>query len=178
MSGGPTSIWQIQLPSEEESSPLPGLVASYPRDVTALKCSNTGKYFVFSANVIPGLGLAETQAQLTADKASTVRAFTFEKLFVRHWGTWFHGERSHPFLQKVTWSNSVCTVQSSPAVDILGVGVDADVPSKPYGGSEEWSFAPDDSEFAFNRRYDENSSVAWDDNLDVFTVKTSKLSSL
>ena len=137
-------------------------------DVTALMCSNTGIQYAFAANVIPGNSLEDSAAIIAAKESETVRAFTFDKLFIRHWGEWYHGERSHAFLQRIEWNDSTCTL-SGDAIDMMG-NLDADAPTKPYGGIEEWSFSPDDSEFAFTRRYDENTSVAWTTNLDIFTV--------
>ena len=138
-------------------------------DVNDLLCSNTGNYYAFGANIVPGNDLDDSAAIIAAAEDSNVRAFTFDKLFIRHWGDWYHGERSHAFLQAVSWNEGLCSLVNSP-VDMLGADLDADAPTKPYGGIEEWSFSPDDSEFAFTRRYDENSSVAWTTNLDIWTV--------
>jgi dipeptidyl aminopeptidase/acylaminoacyl peptidase len=173
--GETSQVWQVQLPTDYTAAvSAPEVVTSYAMSVNNLQCSSLGGYIAVGMNIIPGLTIEQSAAQIKQAEAGSLRGFTFTKLFVRHWGEWYHGERSHPFIQAISWESGKASLLGS-VVDVLD-GIDADAPTKPFGGIEEWNFAPDDSEFSFTRRYDETSEVAWTTNLDLFIAKLSTTS--
>eukprot|EP01094_Clydonella_sp_ATCC50884_P003342 TRINITY_DN1258_c0_g1_i3.p1 TRINITY_DN1258_c0_g1~~TRINITY_DN1258_c0_g1_i3.p1 ORF type:complete len:715 (+),score=175.49 TRINITY_DN1258_c0_g1_i3:76-2220(+) len=143
-------------------------ITSFPLAIDTMLCSPHTTTIAFSMKIYPGLSIDETNERNEAWQAQSTRAYTFDKLYVRHWDTWFEGRRNHPFLASLSKSNGVYSL--STPVDLIK-DVDADAPTLPYGGSEEWSFSSNDDEFSFTRRYDESPAVAWQTNLDIFTVQ-------
>ena len=83
---------------------------------------------------VDGLGTVD---EVAARKTS---ALVYERLFIRHWDTWKDGRRSHLF---------VMPSGGGTPVDIMN-GMDADCPSKPFGGPEEYAFAPDGASVVFS----------------------------
>src|SRR4029077_15966876 len=77
------------------------------------------------------------------DKAS---GRLYERLFVRHWDTWSDGTRAHLFTATLTGAGA-----SGPALDV-SKGFDADIPSKPFGGDEDFAFSPDGKSLVFSGR--------------------------
>ena len=98
--------------------------------------------------VFRGLRRSEMHAseRLDAVSKSKTSGRIFDKLFVRHWDTWSNGTRSNLFVAPVNLDGRAGTpVNVSKALD-------ADVPSKPDGGDEEFVFSPDGSNVVFSAR--------------------------
>src|SRR6185369_13896567 len=90
--------------------------------------------------------------------------------FVRHWDAWSDGRRNHLFVAAVGADG-----KAGEPVDLsrLGPGLaDADVPSRPFGGAEEWAFAPDGRTIVFAARLagEKNREEAWSTNFDLYEV--------
>ena len=51
----------------------------------------------------------------------------------------------------------------------LTVGMDADIPSKPFGGSEEFTFSPDGAALVFTAR-DAGGEEPWSTDFDLYRV--------
>jgi dipeptidyl aminopeptidase/acylaminoacyl peptidase len=172
--GETSQVWQVKVPSDYSATvDAPEVVTSYPMSVNNLRCSPERGFLAVGMNIIPGKTLQETADTIKQAESGSLRAYTFDKLMIRHWGEWFHGERAHPFIQAISWDAETGKVSTlGTPVDVLD-GVDADAPTKPFGGIEEWNFCPHDCQFAFTRRYDETSQVAWTTNLDIFLVQIS-----
>jgi dipeptidyl aminopeptidase/acylaminoacyl peptidase len=88
----------------------------------------------------------------------------YDSLFVRHWDTWKDGRRSHLFVKPV---------DSDVVLDMMGSGpgqtrgMDADTPSKPFGGAEEITFTPDSRHVIFSAR-DVGRSEPWSTDFDLY----------
>jgi Tol biopolymer transport system component len=76
---------------------------------------------------------------------------------MRHWDTWADGRRSHLF---------VVAVAGGEPVDVMNA-MDADAPSKPFGGNDEYAFTPDGAGIVFAAR-DVAREEAWSTNFDLF----------
>ncbi|MFQ5790564.1 MAG: prolyl oligopeptidase family serine peptidase, partial [Acidobacteriota bacterium] len=83
----------------------------------------------------------------------------YEQLFVRHWDTWKDGRRSHLF---------VLPLDSEEPVGVTP-GMNADTPSKPFGGPEEITFTPDSRSLIFTAR-DVGPEEAWSTDFDLYLV--------
>ena len=151
---GSQQVWRLHLDGGE-----PEPVTQEPLDVDALEIAPDGKTLVFSMAVFPGTTPAETKKQLDERAAAKATGRVYDKLFVRHWDTWMDGTRNHLF----AWP-----LAGGPARDLMQA-MDADCPSKPFGGSEEFAIAPDGKTIVFSAR-DAGREEAWSTNFDLFEV--------
>ena len=78
---------------------------------------------------------------------------------VRHWDTWSDGRRSHLF---------ILPVEGGDPVDVMNE-MDADCPSKPFGGPEEVTFTPDGKGLVFSAK-NAGREDAWSTNFDLYLV--------
>ncbi|HEY8377718.1 MAG TPA: S9 family peptidase, partial [Nannocystis sp.] len=79
------------------------------------------------------------------------------RLFVRHWDAWADGRRSQLFAWPL----------EGGAVVHVSRGLDADIPSKPFGGTEELTLTPDDRGVVFSARV-AGHEEAWSTNFDLY----------
>ncbi|XXF78592.1 S9 family peptidase [Myxococcaceae bacterium GXIMD 01537] len=153
--GGSSQVFRLPLDGGE-----PQQVTKLPLDVNGYALSRDGKTLAVALEVFPDCGTLEcntTRAEKDAKSKATGRVY--DKLFVRHWDTWKDGRRSHVF---------VVPVAGGTPVDVTK-GMDADAPSKPFGGPEEFTFTPDGQGIVFTAR-DAGRSEPWSTNLDLFHV--------
>ena len=140
-------------------SGVPRQVTRSPIDIESFVLSRDGTQVAFSAMVYPGgpNSLASTADQLQAEAKRPATGHIHDRLFIRHWDQWKTGRRSHLFVQ---------SVDGGPAVDVMAA-MDADAPSRPFGGREQYSFTPDGSGIVFTAR-DAGPNEAWSTDLDLF----------
>ena len=138
---------------------VPRQVTRSPIDIESFVLSRDGTQVAFSAMVYPGGpdSLASTADQLQAEAKRLATGHIHDRLFIRHWDQWKTGRRSHLFVQ---------SVDGGPAVDVMAA-MDADAPSHPFGGREQYSFTPDGSGIVFTAR-DAGPEEAWSTDLDLF----------
>ncbi|MEM1025742.1 MAG: S9 family peptidase [Myxococcota bacterium] len=152
---GSTQIWSI--PSD--GGPARQL-SELPLSVTNLAISPDGRTLAFSAEVfIDCPDLACTKKRLEERKASKRTGLSYDRLFVRHWDTWKDGRRSHLF---------VMPVDGGPPQD-LTAGLDADVPSKPFGDAGEFTFSPDSQNIVYSARV-AGAEEPWSTDFDLYMV--------
>jgi dipeptidyl aminopeptidase/acylaminoacyl peptidase len=139
--------------------PVP--VTASPIDVDSFRLSRDGTHLAFSAMVFPGDPdtLTATADGLKATARRTATGRIHDRLFVRHWDEWKTGRRRHVFVQPVA---------GGPAVDVMPA-MDADAPSKPFGGRDEYTFTPDGGGVVFTAR-DVGREEAWSTDLDLFVA--------
>jgi dipeptidyl aminopeptidase/acylaminoacyl peptidase len=106
--------------------------------------------------------LACTTDRLAAEAARKSSGRLFDRLFVRHWDTWDTGRQSHLFVVPAT------TTPATSAVDVMK-GMDADVPSKPFGGAEDFTFSPDGRSVVFSARI-AGATEPWSTNFDLYVA--------
>lgn len=150
---GSNQVWRLLLAGGE-----PVAVTAQPVDVGSFQVSPTGDRIVFSMAVKPATKTGNT-AQ-TPDKAG---GMLFDKLFVRHWDTWEDGSRSHLFSAKLGADGT-----ASAPID-LSQSLDGDVPSKPFGGDEEYAISPDGRRVVFSLRV-AGRTEPWSTNFDLYEV--------
>jgi dipeptidyl aminopeptidase/acylaminoacyl peptidase len=150
--GDNTQVWRIARDGGEAEQ-----VTKQPLDVGAFVVSHDGLSLAIAMEVFP----APLQWKQSHDWTKRQRKSTghFDKLLVRHWDSWKDGLRSHVFAVPV-WEGE--------AIDVMKA-MDADCPSKPFGGPEEFTFAPDDRSIIFTSK-DANREEAWSTNFDLFAA--------
>ena len=156
---GSSQIWNID-PSGGEARQISHLAL----DVSNFEVSPTLHSFVFSMEVYPGLTVAETVARDSEKAADPTTGMVYDELMFRHWDTWEDGKRSHIFL--LDGQNP-----DAEAIDLMK-DLDADVPTRPWGGSEEFLVTPDGSEVIFTAKILPGSESAWSTDYDLYAVPT------
>ncbi|MDL1949123.1 hypothetical protein FBQ97_04825, partial [Acidobacteria bacterium ACD] len=128
---GSSQVWKLSLLGGE-----PEAVTKEPLDLEGFDLSPDGRTLLLGMAVFPGKSPAETKAALDDTEKSKASGMLFDRLFVRHWDTWSNGTRNHLF---------AFPLPAGPAVDLMK-GMDADCPTKPFGGMEDAAVSPDGTE--------------------------------
>ncbi|MHC4173106.1 MAG: S9 family peptidase [Planctomycetota bacterium] len=154
---GSSQVWHIRIDGGEAEQ-----VTNQPLDVGNLVTFEKpgGEHIAFTMEVFPDCGtVACTKDRLDEIKARKASGRIYDRLFVRHWDTWKDGRRSHLFVMPPT---------GGQAVDVM-LGMDADTPSKPFGGSEEITFTPDGKGLVFTAR-EVGREEPWSTDFDLYWV--------
>lgn len=154
---GTSQVWRIAMAGGE-----PLQVTDYPLDVGTFALSPSGDRLALTMEVLPGCAdLACTRAKLDAREKEKAVGRIYDRMFVRHWDTWSSG-RSHLFVAPLTAD------KAGPPRD-LSASLDADIPSKPFGGDEEYAFSPDGARIVFSARA-AGREEPWSTNFDLYEV--------
>jgi dipeptidyl aminopeptidase/acylaminoacyl peptidase len=151
--GGSAQVYKLAMDGGE-----PEQVTRLPLDVDALEVARGGKLLLALA-ILPGKSPVETKAALDAQERAKASGRLYDRLFVRHWDTWKDGTRNHLFAYD----------PASGAARDLMAGMDADCPSKPFGGSEDYAISPDGQTVVFSAR-DAGREEPWSTNFDLYSV--------
>ncbi|HEV7671194.1 MAG TPA: S9 family peptidase [Thermoanaerobaculia bacterium] len=152
---GSSQIWRLPLDGGR-----PSQVTDLPLDASALKVSPDGSLLAFSLEVFPDCAdLACSKKRVDDAAAAQATGRVYDRMFTRHWDTWQDGRRNHLF---------VIPASGGTPID-LSRGMDADVPSKPFGGAEEFAFTPDGKAVVFSARI-AGQTESWSTNFDLYRV--------
>lgn len=148
----------------------PRQLTAFALDVDSYKLSPKGERIAFSAGVFQDCGadLDCTKKKLDAAEASKATGKVFDQLFVRHWDTWNDGRRNTLFVTELPVAEGAPVVGAS-AVSITLAG---DVPSKPFGGSEDYVWAPDGQSLVASIRV-AGREEPWSTNFDLYRLDAS-----
>ncbi len=149
-----SQVWCIPV-----SGGGPVQVTKLPLDVGNLIISPDGEKMAFSMEVFPKCSPAETHKKMEEIKKRQASGRIYESLFIRHWDTWSDGRRSHIFVMPMTGGNPLDVMKD----------MDADSPSKPFGGTEEFTFTPAGKDLVFTAN-NSGREEAWSTNFDLFLV--------
>ena len=161
--GGSRQIWTISMDGGEAS-----LLTNFPVDVDNLRWSPDGQYLALSAAVYPDADMEETAKRDKAKADNPVKAMKFDRLMIRHWDSWSDGKRNHVFVLPVKQDAATGTWTATGAARDLMKGIDADCPIKPFGGSDDFAWAPDSREIAYTAQLGDDE--AWSTDLNVYVV--------
>ncbi len=132
---GSSQVWKTSLSGGDAIQ-----VTHLPLDLANLKCSPDGKTLAFSMEVFPNTSYEETARYLKAIEEQNSSGKVYDTLPIRHWDTYEDGRRNHIFM--MPFSTGI-------PVDIMEA-MEADSPSVPFGGAEEYTFTPDNSGIVFS----------------------------
>ncbi len=149
--GGSSQVWTID-PSGGEARQLTDLSV----DVDNVQWSPDGSRLAFSAEVYPDCADLACTAKRDKEKGDNpVKARVYTKLMFRHWDAWNEGKRNHIL---------VWPLKGGGPVDVMK-GADADSPTKPFGGAEEFAWSPDGKSIAFTSKMATNEAWSTDNNV-------------
>ncbi len=152
--GGSAQVWKIGADGGEAEQ-----VTRLALDVDAVEVAPDGKRLLLGLAVFPGATPEQTRERLEAEEKSPATGQLYDRLFIRHWDTWGDGTRNHLF---------VYDLASGQATDLMPQ-MDADCPTKPFGGSEDYTVSPDGKTVVFSAK-DVGREEAWSTNYDLFVV--------
>jgi dipeptidyl aminopeptidase/acylaminoacyl peptidase len=159
---GSSQVWRLPAGGGE-----PVQVTDLPLDIGSYRLSPDGTRLAFSVEVYPDCAdLACTKQRMDEEEATKTSGQIHDQLFIRHWDTWGAGRRSHLFVLPLAATGA--TGARGTPID-LSKGMDADVPSKPFGGSEEYTFSPDSRNVVFTAR-DAGREEPWSTDFDLYLV--------
>ncbi len=150
---GSSQVWRVGVGGGAVSQ-----VTDLPLDVGGFVLSPDSTHLALALEVFVDCeSLDCTRERLDERQAAKVSGQIYDELFVRHWDTWKDGRRSHLFIQ---------SVDGGPVVDLMR-GMDADSPSKPFGGTEEIAFTADSKGLVFTAR-DVGAAEPWSTDFDLY----------
>jgi dipeptidyl aminopeptidase/acylaminoacyl peptidase len=157
--GNSSQVWRLPVGGGEAQP-----VTSLPLDVGTFRVSPAGDRLVVSLSVYPDCD----DLQCTADRATKaaddkVTAKRYDRLFMRHWDHWLDDRRSQLFAIPL---NDQGEAEGAP---VRLSRVDADVPSRVWGGSEEYAISPDGKMLYFAARL-RNRDEPTSTNFDIYAV--------
>ena len=150
-----SQVWRIAPDGGEAEQ-----VTDLPLDVGSFAVAPDGKHLAVSMEVFPRTSLTQTKKKLDEMKERKASGKVFDRLLIRHWDTWKDGRRSHVFVVPADGA------ADAEPVDVMKA-MDADVPSKPFGGAEEYTFTPDSKSVLFAAR-NVGRKEAWSTHFDLY----------
>jgi dipeptidyl aminopeptidase/acylaminoacyl peptidase len=161
------SIWFLSTRSGSSQvwrKPMAGGTAEQmtdlPLGVGNLVLAPDGRHVAFTMEVYPDCQtLSCTKSRLEEEEARQTSGVVYDGIFIRHWDTWKDARRSHIFVMPAFGGELVDVMQ----------GMDADSPSKPFGGSEEFSFTPDGRSIVFSARL-AGAQEPWSTDFDLYVA--------
>jgi dipeptidyl aminopeptidase/acylaminoacyl peptidase len=157
--GGSSQIWYLALAGGE-----PQQVTTLPLDVGSFEVSPRGDRLAVSMEVFADcVDLQCSVDRLAARDKHKASGLIYDQLFVRHWDTWKDGRLSQLFTLPIAADG-----KAGKPVNVSRV-VRADVPSKPFGGDEDYAFSRDGARIVFSARLS-GRSEPWSTNFDLYEV--------
>jgi len=154
---GSQQLWRLDLRAGEAEQ-----VTRLPLDVGSFRLTRDGRKAAVALEVFADCAtLACTAQRIEKQDTAKARGVVYDRLFVRHWDTWKNGTRSQLFLVDL----------QAPAAEprLLTRGIDGDVPTKPFGGDEEYVFSADGRQVFFTARI-AGKTEAWSTNTEIWRV--------
>ena len=156
---GASQVWRISLDGGEAQQ-----VTNYPLDVGSFKVSPRGDRLAVTLDALPECADLKCSADRLAERGKAkASGRVYDELFVRHWDTWKDGTRSSLYTAPLG-----ADLTAGTPVNVSG-SIRANVPSKPFGGDEEYAFSPDGSRLVFSARIADRGE-AWSTNFDLYEV--------
>ncbi len=157
---GSMQVWRVPGGGGE-----PNQVTDFALDVGSFQVAPAGDALAVSLEVYADCAtLACTSDRLAADASDKITGVQYDRLFVRHWDTWSDGRRSQVFLAPIGDDGKALNEPKH-----LTVGIDGDVPGKPFGDQSDYVFSPDGTRLVFSARI-AGKTEPWSTNFDLFDV--------
>lgn len=156
-----SQLWSINAKSHKLKQ-----VSDIPVDISSFKLSPDSKSILFSASVYPSCkDLICTADKLKFESAKKTSGQVYNKMFVRHWDHWIDDKQSQLFLLKLNKQG----IADNEHIIAVSKSVNANVPSDPFGGDEEYNFSADGSHVYFSAKL-QNAQEPTSTNFDIYSV--------
>jgi dipeptidyl aminopeptidase/acylaminoacyl peptidase len=156
--GGSNQVWRASTHADDATQ-----VTHVPLEVGTFHVSPKGDRLLVSLDVFLDCGdLDCTKKRVDTVAHTAATGVVHQDLFIRHWDTWSDGRKSQVFSMHLNDAG----IADGAAVNLTG-GI-GDVPGKPSGGREDYSFSPDGSQVVYSVRASDGE--AWSTNYDVYQV--------
>jgi acylaminoacyl-peptidase len=152
-----SGVQQVWRQSPEDGRPEP--VTVLPLPVENFEPGPDGRFLILSMAVFPGKTPDESAALFQDKPKGRGSGRTYDHLMIRHWDAWRDGARNHIFVYRLA---------DGVVRDLMG-DMDADCPSRPFGGTEDFSLSPDGKTVVFSAKT-AGTGEAWSTNYDLFLV--------
>ncbi|MBC7988312.1 MAG: S9 family peptidase [Luteimonas sp.] len=147
-----------------------------PRQLTAVAL-DVGSYRLSPDGKRVALGV-ETFADCKADFACSKKrsddkaakkssGVVFDRMFIRHWDAWNEGKLNRLFVAELP----VGKAKALTAATAIGGDVVGDVPSRPFGDTSEFAWAPDGASLVVSARR-ADAGEPWSTNFDLYQLST------
>jgi dipeptidyl aminopeptidase/acylaminoacyl peptidase len=158
---GSAQLWRLPLAGGEARQ-----LTDFPVPVRSFVVSPAGHQLAVSLSTfIDCEDLECTRDRLDQAAKEQASGVLHERLFVRHWDRWKDGRRSQLFLVDLD-------EQGNPgAPRLVSRGLDADIPTLPFGGASELVFSSDGEQLVFVARVAPDHEP-WSTNTDLWRVAT------
>jgi dipeptidyl aminopeptidase/acylaminoacyl peptidase len=158
----------MQLWSQPAAGGAAKQLSNYSTDVGGYKLAPDGKSVAIALEVFTDCAdLACSKKRLDDKAAGKASGVLFDKVFIRHWDTWADGRRNQLFV-----GNFGADGKLSGEPTKITRGIDGDVPSKPFGDTDEFTWAPDGKSIVFSVRI-AGKTEPWSTNFDLYRANVS-----
>jgi dipeptidyl aminopeptidase/acylaminoacyl peptidase len=161
---GSVQVWRVAVDGGEAVQ-----VTDLPVDVEAFQVGPNAGALYLGLKVYPDCGNTVTctaeRLAVEAERKTTGRIF--DQTFVRHWDFWKDGRRNHIFRLALGEDG----MPDGEPTDLMA-GLDADCPTIPWGGDEDWTVTPDDQQVVFTAKVVDGSEETWSTDFDLWVVPT------
>ena len=155
-----------QLYSIPVDGGTPRQLTDFPVDVGGFQVSPDGQRIAFNAEAFIDCGsdLACTGKRLKAEADSPATGVVYDRMFVRHWDAWNDGRLNRVFVATLPGDGAAVSTATAIASDVM-----ADIPSRPFGDSSEYTWAPDGQSLVLSARTADRTEP-WSTNFDLYRV--------
>ena len=149
---GSSQIYKVTFPTGE-----PEQITKIENGISTFKLSPDGAHFLFSSDVKLDKDVVDLYPNLPKANARIYR-----NLPVRHWDKWLDNNYSHLFM---------VPVHGGESKDLSGY-VKYHTPDPPFGGSEQYDWAPDNFEIAYTCKKDDHYQTSTNTDIFLINVRT------
>jgi len=144
----------------------PRQLTDFALDVGGYQLSPDGGRVAFNVEAFIDCGsdLACSSKRLQAEAESPATGVVYDGMFVRHWDAWNDGRLNRVFVAELPTGDAPVSTATAIATDVV-----ADVPSRPFGDSSEYTWAPDGKSLVLSARKADRAEP-WSTNFDLYRV--------
>ncbi|PJK00746.1 peptidase S9 [Lysobacteraceae bacterium NML91-0213] len=161
-----------QLYAMPASGGEPRQLTALALDIGSYRLSPDGRRIAFSASTFgdcaqaaDGDVFACTKARLDQHAEGRTTGVIYDQLFVRHWDTWSDGRRNRLYVADLPAAGG----EPLRVATAVSQALDGDVPSRPFGGSDDYTWAPDGRSLVASVRV-AGAGEAWSTNFDLYRL--------